>query len=195
MNTARIRIVDAAVELIALRGYAATTTKAIAELAGVNEVTLFRHFGSKRGVLDAIGERLAEAPRSEQISPDVPSIRDSLKQVAKHEIRNVSSFGACAIRLGFDARDNSDVAEALSSEFGPAANVERLAGLFGQWQGQGRMRSDLPASVLAEAFSALTSSFLLSRVMMGGRLGDSAEDEVAAMVELFCDGVLMGERS
>jgi AcrR family transcriptional regulator len=44
-------ILDAAVRLYAERGARGATTRAIAEEAGVNEVTLFRHFGSKAALL------------------------------------------------------------------------------------------------------------------------------------------------
>jgi len=46
----RQRIIDAAVEIVAKVGYARATTKVIAEAAGVNEVTLFRHFGNKKNL-------------------------------------------------------------------------------------------------------------------------------------------------
>ncbi|CAM5359336.1 TetR family transcriptional regulator OS=Lysinibacillus sphaericus OX=1421 GN=LS41612_14115 PE=4 SV=1 [Lysinibacillus sphaericus] len=45
------RIMDAALQLISEKGYTAATTKAIADLAQVNEVTIFRHFGNKEGLL------------------------------------------------------------------------------------------------------------------------------------------------
>lgn len=56
------RIIDAALQLISEKGYTAATTKAIAELAGVNEVTIFRHFGNKRGILKAIIEQFSYFP-------------------------------------------------------------------------------------------------------------------------------------
>ena len=43
----RQRIIDATTQLFSEMGIAGTTTRAIAKRAGVNEVTLFRHFGSK----------------------------------------------------------------------------------------------------------------------------------------------------
>ena len=46
----RGRIIQAASDLFANKGYAGTTTRSIAETAGVNEVTLFRHFGSKENL-------------------------------------------------------------------------------------------------------------------------------------------------
>lgn len=53
-NNTRTRIMQAASQLFAERGYAGTTTRAIAELAGFNELTLFRHFGSKGNLVKAI---------------------------------------------------------------------------------------------------------------------------------------------
>lgn len=49
----RCRLIKAALEEFAQCGYKGTSTRAITERAGVNEVTLFRHFGSKLGLLQA----------------------------------------------------------------------------------------------------------------------------------------------
>ncbi|MDX2214320.1 MAG: helix-turn-helix domain-containing protein [Oculatellaceae cyanobacterium bins.114] len=50
------RLIQAALQLFAAQGITETTTRQIAELAEVNEVTLFRHFGSKNGLLLAVIE-------------------------------------------------------------------------------------------------------------------------------------------
>lgn len=50
----RQRLINAAMELFATQGITETTTKAVAELAKVNEVTLFRHFGNKHGLVLAV---------------------------------------------------------------------------------------------------------------------------------------------
>ncbi|MCV7177922.1 TetR/AcrR family transcriptional regulator [Mycolicibacterium sphagni] len=47
---ARRLLLDAARDLFARRDYRATTTREIAEAAGVTEYLLFRHFGSKAGL-------------------------------------------------------------------------------------------------------------------------------------------------
>ncbi len=51
------KILLAAIDLMAEKGYHGTTTKEIAAQAGVNEVTLFRHFGSKQKLLEAAFDR------------------------------------------------------------------------------------------------------------------------------------------
>jgi AcrR family transcriptional regulator len=50
----RQRIVNTALELFASKGITETTTRQIADFAEVNEVTLFRHFGNKHGLLLAV---------------------------------------------------------------------------------------------------------------------------------------------
>ncbi|MCY7367830.1 MAG: TetR/AcrR family transcriptional regulator [Chamaesiphon sp.] len=55
-NLTRQKLIHAAIELFASQGVSETTTKQIAELAQVNEVTLFRQFGNKHGLLLAVIE-------------------------------------------------------------------------------------------------------------------------------------------
>jgi AcrR family transcriptional regulator len=51
-HNARERLLDAARDVFARFGAAGATTRRIAEVAGVNEVTVFRLFGSKESLLD-----------------------------------------------------------------------------------------------------------------------------------------------
>jgi AcrR family transcriptional regulator len=52
----RDRIVAAAREVIARKGKRGATTREIADLAGVNEATLFRHFGNKESLIIAVAK-------------------------------------------------------------------------------------------------------------------------------------------
>lgn len=45
---------NAALELFAKEGFKATSTSKVAKLAGVSEGLIFRHFGNKEGLLEAI---------------------------------------------------------------------------------------------------------------------------------------------
>jgi AcrR family transcriptional regulator len=57
---ARQRLLDAASELFCRDGYDGVSTRAIAKKAGVNEITLFRLFGTKEKLLFAIMDREAD---------------------------------------------------------------------------------------------------------------------------------------
>jgi AcrR family transcriptional regulator len=52
----RARILAAAREIFEVNGTRGTTTREVAQRAGVNEATLFRHFGSKAALLAAMRE-------------------------------------------------------------------------------------------------------------------------------------------
>jgi len=54
MTIKRDNILQVALELFANQGYVNTSTSKIAEKAGVSEGLIFRHFGNKEGLLDAI---------------------------------------------------------------------------------------------------------------------------------------------
>ena len=64
----RERILEAAARVYALHGYRGATTRLIATEAGVNEVTLFRTFGSK----DALFEELTRGQAQAALVPPLP---------------------------------------------------------------------------------------------------------------------------
>jgi AcrR family transcriptional regulator len=59
-KNARQRILEAAAESFRTLGYARTTTKAIATNAGVAEVTLFRQFGDKQKLFQAVAPEIGD---------------------------------------------------------------------------------------------------------------------------------------
>jgi AcrR family transcriptional regulator len=68
---AREKILQAATALYAETGFRGATTRQIAELAGVNEVTLFRQFGSKTALLHEAIRCACSASRPSTL-PDTP---------------------------------------------------------------------------------------------------------------------------
>lgn len=86
----RQRLINAAVSLFAAQGVTETTTRQIAELAQVNEVTLFRHFGNKHGLLlavisdSAVFKELGESLRTQ--ANQTGSAYQSLKDYASDRL-------------------------------------------------------------------------------------------------------------
>lgn len=84
----RDRILDAAAKVYSETGFRGATTRRIAERAGVNEITLFRHFGSKTRLLHEAIQCAGEAPNLCSL-PDRPiRPREELRDwaIANHRI-------------------------------------------------------------------------------------------------------------
>lgn len=195
-RTAGDRIVDAANELIGERGYVAMTTRALAERAGVNEVTIFRLYGSKLGVLRALGERFMSASlaQSATAAPLPEDVGEAVLELALRELRTVEATGAAAMRLAFDARSVPEIAELMGE--GPDRNRAAMAAFFAGQQRTGRIRSDIAPEAIADAFFALTSTFAMSRLLLPGassERGSSVEHEVRQLVTVLLNGIAPGE--
>ena len=74
----RLRILQAASDLVSSGGVAALTTRAVAAAASVQAPTLYRLFGDKRGLLDAVAEHgLTAFVREKEREPRDPDpVRD-----------------------------------------------------------------------------------------------------------------------
>ena len=68
MDETSQKIIDAAMMLVRDNGYVATTTKAIAKAAGVNECTLFRKFKNKK---DIVLQGVNQAGWRANITPEI----------------------------------------------------------------------------------------------------------------------------
>ena len=82
-SSAKARLIDAALNLFASQGYGETTTRQIAEFARVNEVTLFRQFGSKQGLLLAAIEDSGVFTHLEESLKDLANRTSDLEEGVK----------------------------------------------------------------------------------------------------------------
>ena len=64
MNNTRESILSAALHLFARCGFEAASVSQIAEAVGLTKGALYRHFSSKRDLLDSILERMAQRVRA-----------------------------------------------------------------------------------------------------------------------------------
>ena len=187
------KILTAAAELFGERGYKGTTTRALAERAGVNEVTIFRYFGNKQGVLKALGASWASnfAGLAVDELSGTGDTASMLVRLAQIETAWARQSGAVAMRLALDRKTSPEVAEAMG-EGGPEDNFLGLVAYLAKQQDAGDLRADLDPRVMAEVFFALTSSLAMSRQLLSdGRITyDMPEEEVGRQVlELYLTGV------
>ncbi len=95
----RQKLLGAAAQVYAETGYRGATTRRIAQAAGVNEVTLFRHFGSK----EALIQEALRCSTLDEILPDLPAspsrpeaeLTEWATRFADHLARNCSMIRTC----------------------------------------------------------------------------------------------------
>jgi AcrR family transcriptional regulator len=80
----RSRILAATRQILAKKGRKGTTTREIAELAGVNEATLFRHFGNKDAIIEAVANHYCPVGA-------VQDVADSLSGDLETDLRRLAT--------------------------------------------------------------------------------------------------------
>lgn len=89
----RLAIVSSTMPLFAERGYAAVTTRELAEAAGVSEALLYRHFPSKEALYEAAQETCLSAGRADaQRIEALPDDTRTLVLAVLLVVRSVGGF-------------------------------------------------------------------------------------------------------
>ena len=110
----RDHILDAAARLYGEHGFRGTTTRRIAQEAGVNEVTLFRLFGSKTALLlEALRVHGVEANRAEL--PEVPAEPVAeLTEWCTHKRRAISGMRSIIRKAMSEFEENPDMPKCIT---------------------------------------------------------------------------------
>lgn len=136
-GTARERLLAAAVQVLLKRGYRGATSREIARLAQVNEVTLFRLFSTKDDLLATAVAHRAEVDRALAPTP-TGDLETDLIHAAEAVVRALAEGEHLVLRLmpeitRLPAKQRAAVGDALSG------NQEAFLALFRHYQEQGEL--------------------------------------------------------
>ena len=185
----RARILAATREIFERNGTRGTTTREVAERAGVNEATLLRHFGSKAALIGAMREDSCgiEAIRNLVIGLDGADIAADVKTMAHHGTRVMAGQRALmCIALAEDAIEQTPPDFDDPEWRGPRQVLELMQEYFAARAAEGRLAGD--PSFLARIFMGM----MFQRVVARKLWGDSPIDHEAIdeIVDVFLNGVL-----
>ncbi|WP_296667514.1 TetR/AcrR family transcriptional regulator [Demequina sp.] len=172
---------EATVRIFAVRGYAESTTQEIASRAGVNEVTLFRKYGTKAGLIGAaLNAKLGDSPFAHvEASGDV---RADLGAVAAAFDATNRAYGGAVMTLLVELPRHPELADAatiLMANLGHAAEIMRTH------QQAGRIAPGDPFQKVALLIAPLVAGGLWTRAF-GELPGGGMDADVA--VESFMGG-------
>jgi len=185
----RARILAATREIFERNGTRGTTTREVAERAGVNEATLFRHFGSKAALIGAMREEACgiEAIRSLVTGLDGLDMASGLKTLAYHSVRVMAGQRALmCIAMAEDALEGGPLDLDAPEWRGPRQVLELLTEYFAARVAEGRISGDPALS--ARIFMGMTFQLVVARKLWGNDPMDHGT--IDAIVDVFLNGVL-----
>lgn len=188
----REKILQAALRVFGEAGYLGATTRRIAQEAGVNEVTIFRHFGSKdeliREAIRCGHERIdALSLPAEPVDPERELAEWSRDQMAEmYGMRSV--IRAC---MG-ESETHEEFAERAGER--PRHVTRELTEYLLRLQRAGMAEPDFDPNFAASMLMGALFSDILGRDFMPDLYGYSLEDGAAEYAALFVRAIGAGPR-
>ncbi|HEX2220587.1 MAG TPA: helix-turn-helix domain-containing protein [Gemmatimonadales bacterium] len=180
------QLLEAAAQVYAESGYHGATTRRIASAAGVNEITLFRHFGSKDVLLrEAIARCHAEG---DLVLPDVP--QDPLQELTDWSRSHLEHLHQRATLIRTCLSDVAERPDLVMPEFScPVRATAALAAYLTRLRERGLAPAtfDVP-SAAAMLLGALFAD-AIGRDIVPDLYATRAEEAAAQYVALFLRGI------
>jgi AcrR family transcriptional regulator len=193
---ARQRLINAALELFASQGVTETTTRQIAELAEVNEVTLFRQFGHKHGLLLAViedstifnhlGEFLV------QQANEATSVYQALKDYANGRLQALEKVPEFIRSLvGEAGQYPAENRQALGR--GVTQANRYVAQYLETVIRRGQLQTHFPPEKLASLLNGMLLGYVVIEFTSEfHQLWDDRDDFVENLIDLFLNGAVSG---
>lgn len=191
------RLLYAAINLIAEKGYHAVTTKEIAKEASVSEMTLFRHFGTKKGILEAAIDEFYYTTSMKEIFQKkiVWDLEKDLLMISKSYHR-IMRKNKKVIRIGIKEGSTVDgLLEQINKH--PRQLKELLIDYFTEMQKQGKINFFGSYESLAMTYLyMLYGEFISRNFVEGHQITTIHEDDVIeTTVNIFVNALKAQEGS
>jgi AcrR family transcriptional regulator len=190
-------LLDAALRVMSRKGYDAARTKEIAAEAGVSEATLFKHFPTKRHLLQALIQPfmrevvqpvlLASVKDLVQAQKGRP-IDETLRKIAVDRFRLVRARLPLVSTLCLEAVRRPDIMQVVRVEV-IAQIVEVLGSIYESARDRGEVR-DMDRRLFIRSYMSLIIGYLVFGGFFPDELGAPGDEEaIEGIVEVFLHGV------
>ncbi|QHG17567.1 TetR/AcrR family transcriptional regulator [Nostoc sp. ATCC 53789] len=186
----RIRLIEAASQVFASLGVQGATTREIARVAGVNEVTLFRHFASKEQLLGAVIKNALALQTEALAYPEAwtQDLKIDLRQYA-HLYNTMLEAQEDLIRtfIGEAKRHPEEAKQVIQEAAKPLR--EKLVAYLESSQKLGIVRVDLAPFPAVDMFTGMLLAGMLCRSAKFNQGSYSCEDYIETCVDIFVRGI------
>lgn len=182
----REKMIRAAIELFRQKGFKGTTTKKVAQMAGVNEVTLFRHFKNKHGLMEAaIDFFSAESNILESIEHQlVYSLEKDLETIS-HAYLKFFEDNKALILIAFSEEFQFPILKTITVQIPRELHI-RISSYFVEMQKRGKITDQLDLSLQAGNYIWMNFGRFLSQNRFENNIApNSDEDYITQSIALF----------
>jgi AcrR family transcriptional regulator len=156
------KIFSTALDILVSHGYEGATTRKIAEIAGVNEVTLFRKYGSKAGLFEKVIEhQLVDTPLNKLVYTG--ELEADLLAIVEAYIETNETHGNIIPLLLVEMPRYPDLEGSFNT---PWKNIQGIIKIIQKYQKQGQLKNESPLACL----SALIGPILASQMIRHANL-------------------------
>jgi AcrR family transcriptional regulator len=185
----RARILAAARAIFERNGTRGTTTREVAERAGVNEATLFRHFGSKAALIGAMREHSCgvESLRNLLSGLDGTDMAADVKTISYHAALQMTSMRALmCISLAEDAIEQAPPDLDAPEWRGTRGILDLLTEYFAARASENRVIGE--PGFVARILLGMIFQLVVARKLWGQYPMDTTTTD--AVVDIFLNGVV-----
>ena len=196
-KSTKARLIEAALDLFAERGVTETTTKAVAERAQVNEVTLFRNFGNKYRLLLAVIEDSAVFAKLVHAlverASDKNNVADFLLEYAQ-ETLNILNKAPDLVRSIVGEAGNYPIENRVALGKGLSEANRYVADYLDNAIAQENLESDLTAEQIVNLFNFLLLGYFVAKSSTENySYWEEQDDFLESIVTLFLQGSFLSE--
>jgi AcrR family transcriptional regulator len=185
------KILQAALKLFAQRGYSGTTTRDLAQAAGVAEGTLFRHFENKKAILVAVASQGWVEILTDLLTElsEMASYK-AIGQVMQRRMLNLSRKSALMRVCFMEAQFHPELREQIQTEV--IGKMIDVAEAFFQTAMDRGVYRPMTARMVARVFLGMFTVAGFSQETLGDTQGSApAMKELAeCLTDIFLNGVL-----
>ncbi len=171
----RKAVLAATLDLLSQRGYEAMTTKEIALVAGVNEVTLFRRWGTKAAI---VAEALLDYSATETPTPDTGSLQTDMLELLRGIITRIQTpMGKVVDQIVVGHYSQPELAEVRRVYWRDSFNSAEV--LIQRAKDRGELPEEIDARFLMEA---AIGPILVRTIATAQPLDDQLPEQIVALL-------------
>lgn len=187
----RKKILESALKLFSQKGYLGATTKEIASLAGIAEITLFRYFPSKEILFEEVINTYSFYPKLKEILEEIKGkpYRDALLIIASEFLTLLETKKDLIKIMQCEIERYPDKIQKIHDTI-IYNTLQLLSSYFKELQERGILRKNFKPELGAQAFLGMFFSYFYGKEIK--KSSYFKEEEIKRIVEEFVDFFVKG---